>query len=239
MCLQLLPYTAACPASYPYQCLTRVVLGDGHLFAALWEGKGGSQAARHCVSVCYDLVVEGIKSGADPSAAMQKACQQMDEAYFASELTDLVRTVAVLTAIQWGVGPAFPDFEQQSSTAKLLESLHSELECNPSIKLPVKPVPPDKACLHCPLAGQSKCRCHWNHDVAGHQDQQVPRHTPGQGRAVCHCQQRYDCCWPLLTLPHPQDTPIAADSAGMLTLGWAALSPTCITSRTQPNCSAP
>lgn len=123
--LQLLPYTAACPASYPYQCLTRVVLGDGHLFAALWEGKGGSQAARHCVSVCYDLVVEGVKSGADPSVAMQKACQQLDESYFASDLPDLVRTVAVLTALWWSVGHVFPNFEQQSSASKLLVSLRN------------------------------------------------------------------------------------------------------------------
>lgn len=88
--LQLLPYTAACPASYPYQCLTRVVLGDGHLFAALWEGKGGSQAARHCVSACYDELMGFLAAGHEPSAALQKAFKAMDESYLASDLPDLV-----------------------------------------------------------------------------------------------------------------------------------------------------
>lgn len=96
---QLLPYTAACPSSFPYQCLTRVVLGDGHLFAALWEGKGGSQAARHCVSTCYDEVLSCIRAGDDPSTALSKACQHMDEAYLNSpDLPDLVRP-GVYTAV--------------------------------------------------------------------------------------------------------------------------------------------
>lgn len=90
---QLLPYTAACPASYPYQCLTRVVLGDGHLFAALWEGKGGAQAARHCVSACYDVVLGMMQAGEEPSTALEKAFQQLDESYLASDLPDVVRAV--------------------------------------------------------------------------------------------------------------------------------------------------
>jgi hypothetical protein len=89
--LQLLPFTAACPASYPYQCLTRVVLGDGYVFAALWEGKGGSQAARHCVSVCYDVLLQCLEAAGDPSLALQQAFQQIDETYLASDLPDLVR----------------------------------------------------------------------------------------------------------------------------------------------------
>lgn len=91
---QLLPYTAACPASYPYQCLTRVVLGDGHLFAALWEGKGGAQAARHCVSACYDVVLGMMQAGEEPSTALKKAFQQLDDSYFASDLPDVVRAAA-------------------------------------------------------------------------------------------------------------------------------------------------
>lgn len=90
--LQLMPYTAACPASYPYQCLTRVVVGEGHLFAALWEGKGGSQAARHCVSTCYDVVLEHLTAGDDPSTALQKAFKQMDDTFLAADLPDLVST---------------------------------------------------------------------------------------------------------------------------------------------------
>lgn len=91
--LQLLPYTAACPASYPYQCLTRVVLGDGHLFAALWEGKGGSQAARHCVSACYDVLQQCLQQD-EPSAALQRAFKQLDETYLASDLPDVVSTTS-------------------------------------------------------------------------------------------------------------------------------------------------
>lgn len=67
-----------------------MVLGEGHLFAALWEGKGGSQAARHCISVCYDTLMELLKAGNEPSVALQKAFKQMDESYLASDLPDLV-----------------------------------------------------------------------------------------------------------------------------------------------------
>jgi hypothetical protein len=89
--VQLLPFTAACPASYPYQSLTRVVLGDGHLFAALWEGHGGSQAARHCVSNCYELLLQCIQSNPDPCWALRQTTQQLDKTYLASpDLPDAV-----------------------------------------------------------------------------------------------------------------------------------------------------
>jgi hypothetical protein len=91
--LQLLPFTAACPASYPYQSLTRVVLGDGHLFAALWEGHGGSQAARHCVSNCYELLLQCMQSNPDPCWALRQTTQQLDKTYLASpDLPDAVST---------------------------------------------------------------------------------------------------------------------------------------------------
>lgn len=99
--LQLLPYTAACPSSYPYQCLTRVVLGDSHLFAALWEGKGGSQAARHFVSACYDVVTGFLAAGDEPSTALQKAFKAMDESYLASDLPDLVSTTLQSHSCAW------------------------------------------------------------------------------------------------------------------------------------------
>jgi hypothetical protein len=67
-----------------------VVLGEGHLFAALWEGKGGSQAARHCISGCYDTLLELLKAGNEPSTALQKAFKQLDESYLASDLPDVV-----------------------------------------------------------------------------------------------------------------------------------------------------
>lgn len=94
--LQLLPFTAACPASYPYQSLTRVVLGDGHLFAALWEGHGGSQAARHCVSNCYELLLQCMQSNPDPCWALRQTTQQLDKSYLASP--DLPDTVSSRSA---------------------------------------------------------------------------------------------------------------------------------------------
>lgn len=68
------------------------MLGEGHLFAALWEGKGGSQAARHCVSSCYDVVSGFLAAGDEPSTALQKAFKAMDESFLASDLQDLVST---------------------------------------------------------------------------------------------------------------------------------------------------
>ncbi|KAF6255427.1 hypothetical protein COO60DRAFT_211417 [Scenedesmus sp. NREL 46B-D3] len=97
---KLLPFTAACPASYPYQSLTRVVLGDGHLFAALWEGHGGSQAARHCVSNCYELLLQSMQSNPDPCCALRQTTQQLDETYLASpDLPDAVKAGVGATGI--------------------------------------------------------------------------------------------------------------------------------------------
>jgi hypothetical protein len=89
--LQLLPSTAACPASYPYQCLPRVVVGDKHLFAALWEGQGGAQAARYCVAQCYEVLQGCLAKGAsDPGTALQEAVQQLEKSFFEADLPDLV-----------------------------------------------------------------------------------------------------------------------------------------------------
>lgn len=84
-CLQLLPFTAGCPASYPYQSLTRVVLGEGHLFAALWEGHAGSQAARHCVANCYETLLQCLQSNPDPCWALRQTTQLLDKSYLASQ----------------------------------------------------------------------------------------------------------------------------------------------------------
>lgn len=94
LCVQLLPFTASCPVSYPYQSLTRVVLGEDHLFAALWEGHGGSQAARHCVSKCYETLLECLKRVADPFAALMQTSKELDRSYFASGIPDLVSSVS-------------------------------------------------------------------------------------------------------------------------------------------------
>ncbi|WIA20127.1 hypothetical protein OEZ85_005977 [Tetradesmus obliquus] len=97
---KLLPFTAACPASYPYQSLTRVVLGDDHLFAALWEGHGGSQAARHCVSNCYELLLQCMQSNPDPCWALRQTTQQLDKSYLASpDLPDTVKAGVGATGI--------------------------------------------------------------------------------------------------------------------------------------------
>lgn len=96
--LQLLPSTAACPASYPYECLPRVVVGDGHLFAALWEGHGGAQAARHCVAHCYEVLMAALQQEADvrnPAVALQQAVEQLEASFFESNLPDLVSTQSI------------------------------------------------------------------------------------------------------------------------------------------------
>lgn len=87
---QLLPSTASSPVSFPYQTLTRVVLGEDHLFAALWEGHGGSQAARHCVTGCYETLLDCLKTSSDPSQAFKQATQRLDESFFASDIPDIV-----------------------------------------------------------------------------------------------------------------------------------------------------
>lgn len=93
--LQLLPFTAACPASHPQQTLTRVVLGEDHLFAALWEGHGGSQAARHCVTKCYETLLDCMKAHQDATMAFKQALKQLDQTYFSSDLPDIVSTISL------------------------------------------------------------------------------------------------------------------------------------------------
>ncbi|KAF8063098.1 hypothetical protein HT031_003937 [Scenedesmus sp. PABB004] len=88
---KLLPFTASAPASYPFQALTRVVAGEGHLFAALWEGVGGAAAARHCADRCYEALVECLAANPDPTWALRQAVRQLDRSFFASDLPDAVR----------------------------------------------------------------------------------------------------------------------------------------------------
>lgn len=106
--LQLLPFTASCPASFPHTTLSRVVMRDGHVFAALWEGLGGCQAARHCTSLCYEVLQACLAgtSGGSACAALQAAVGQLDDAFFASEeLPDLVRAAgAPLGQSQFAAG---------------------------------------------------------------------------------------------------------------------------------------
>lgn len=88
--MQLLPFTACCPASFPYQALTRVVVGDDHVFAALFEGQGGAQAARHCAATCYETLTQCLQANSDPCCALKQTTQLMDKSYMESTLPDIV-----------------------------------------------------------------------------------------------------------------------------------------------------
>lgn len=88
--LQLSPFTAACPASYPYEALTRVVVGQDHLFAAMFDGIGGSKAARHCLVHSHEILLQHLKHN-DPDKALRETFNELDKSYFASDLPELVR----------------------------------------------------------------------------------------------------------------------------------------------------
>jgi hypothetical protein len=104
--LQLLPFTACCPASFPYQALTRVVVGDDHVFAALFEGQGGAHAARHCATTCYEMLTKCLQTTSDPCCALRQTTQLMDRSYMNSDLPDIVSVHRVQGARVFVAGSA-------------------------------------------------------------------------------------------------------------------------------------
>jgi hypothetical protein len=94
--LQLWPFVASCPASYPYRAYTRVVEQDTHVFAALFTGVGGHQAAEHCISNCYEVFTKALQQ-AEPDRALRQTVQQLEASYFAMQnLSDQVRLRSLL-----------------------------------------------------------------------------------------------------------------------------------------------
>lgn len=86
----MLAYTAACPASYPFETLTRVVGTPAYTFAALFDGCGGSQAAQFCLDHCYEVYARCLAGSDTPERALRRTVAELDEAFFASDLPDMV-----------------------------------------------------------------------------------------------------------------------------------------------------
>eukprot|EP00877_Chromochloris_zofingiensis_P013711 jgi/Chrzof1/8594/Cz03g16220.t1 len=95
---KLSPFTAACPASYPYEALTRVVVGQDHLFAAMFDGIGGSKAARHCLVHSHEILLQHLKHN-DPDKALRETFNELDKSYFASDLPELVKACVGATGL--------------------------------------------------------------------------------------------------------------------------------------------
>jgi len=83
-------YTAACPASFPFETLTRVVSTPRCTFAALLDGCGGHQAASFCIARCPDLFQQCLAGSDTPERALRRTVAALDDAFFASDLPDLV-----------------------------------------------------------------------------------------------------------------------------------------------------
>lgn len=87
---QLLPFSAACPASYPFEWLSDVVSGNGYLFAAAFEGIGGAAAAQHCHQHAHEALVAGLAAGMDADRGLRAMWQELDRSYLAGPLPDPV-----------------------------------------------------------------------------------------------------------------------------------------------------
>jgi len=88
---QLMPFTAACPASYPYEWQPVIVNGNGYLFAAAFEGINGAAAAHHCRERCHECMLVALRAGADPEAALRAMWRNLDAGYLGGPLPDRVR----------------------------------------------------------------------------------------------------------------------------------------------------
>jgi serine/threonine protein phosphatase PrpC len=69
---------------------------DTHVFAALFTGVGGHQAAEHCISNCYEVFTKALQQ-AEPDRALRQTVQQLEASYFALQnLSDQVTPSASL-----------------------------------------------------------------------------------------------------------------------------------------------
>jgi hypothetical protein len=91
---QLLPFTAACPASYPYEWQTLIASGPGYLFVAAFEGVNGAAAARHCRDNAHRKLQAALRGGLDPEAALWAMWGELDSSFLAGREPDVVGTGA-------------------------------------------------------------------------------------------------------------------------------------------------
>ena len=66
-----------------------MVEGNDYVFAAVFDGVGGSQAARHCYNTCHNVIMEMLQASR-PDVALRQTIQELERSYFASKLPDKV-----------------------------------------------------------------------------------------------------------------------------------------------------
>lgn len=99
--LQLMPSISACPATFPYELYSKAVVTDTHIFAALFEGSNGPQAAEHAVAHCYPAVCTRLEhNGGDAEGALRQMFKDLDASFMAStQHSDEVKARSSCTAV--------------------------------------------------------------------------------------------------------------------------------------------
>ncbi|KAI8473736.1 MAG: hypothetical protein J3K34DRAFT_518672 [Monoraphidium minutum] len=88
---KLRPFTAACPASYPFAWHPVVEARPAYLFAAAFEGVGGAAAARHCRERAHAELAAALARGLDPEAALRAMWRELDRSFLAGPAPDAVK----------------------------------------------------------------------------------------------------------------------------------------------------
>lgn len=80
--LLLHAFDATAPASFPYQTFTTVRCQPGqYIFAALFQGHNGHEAASLAAATCYDFFCSWLAGGATVDAALQHTFQSIDQQF--------------------------------------------------------------------------------------------------------------------------------------------------------------
>lgn len=98
--LLLHTFNALAPACFPYQIFSVVKSNKSHVFAALFQGHNGPQAAALAADQCYSVFTIALYASCDqPETALRETFLRLDEIFLASDLDPRIRASVGASAV--------------------------------------------------------------------------------------------------------------------------------------------